>query len=86
MLMLVIVGAAVGYALGLILKSIFFEASGGASWVASFVIAFVFCIICVLGLSIFAELRLGAQRQPSWVGGTAFFFAWGLFVGVKRRK
>jgi hypothetical protein len=79
-----VVGAVLGYVLGLAFRHSIFSAKGGASAVLSLVLASLIWLAAVLAFSIYAEIELGAKRQPAWVGLSAFFAAASFFFGVRK--
>lgn len=85
MLQLIIASIA-GYIAGSIFRGMFFQKNNGTGWPLALVFALAGWFMAAIGLSIYAEIYLGASRPPLWVGGTALFFSGGIFYGIKRHK
>ena len=83
--MYLVVGAVLGYVLGLALKHSIFAAKRGASTVVSLILAPLVWVVSILSFAIYADLVLGAKSQPSWVGLTSAFAAVAFFMSVRRK-
>ncbi len=65
----------IGYALGSAIRHTFKKEAAPVRRVGAVLISFVICVLAILGYSIYAELALGATKQPAWVG------FWSLLTG-----
>lgn len=79
-------GAILGYILGAFLKVSIYSKKSGLGFFGAFTFSAISFIFFVISLAIYAEVELGATRQPIWVGQTSLFISCGLFYGIKRRK
>jgi len=85
MLQLFIAGL-IGFFVGYLLKHSIFKRNNGLELFGLIVLCLLSFTVLVIGLSIFAELQLGYDKQPAWVGLTAGWFTGGLYFGSKRSK
>lgn len=73
----------IGYLLGIAVRHVFKKGALPFGSLAALGISFAICIIAILGYTVFAEVALGASKQPVWVGFWSLLTAYMAYVGLR---